>query len=355
VPVYLHRRNAVRSDLLVERRVTDYMCKRDLKYKSPRELALLIAKGCIERREGMPKRISITLLFIAAFVIGALFVATEVRAFSDFSGTPDVIATVEGWTVELVDKACKPILNTPGWFDCHYKIYSGDPASVKGLNFAALFVPDCERGPKIDFDFTSPPSTGWNDYFDPAVGEPTLKLGLGNAQVSILQGEPDKSSSFHAIANTDQLGSTTFAIKVKRLGLLVFPNMAGPACPILGFAPKNPPVTEFSLGDRKICFLNDSLGCSTLVYRCIGDPGEPSSGVPPCLAADTEGPAAGLGCAIPEVDVTLDAGGTNQNAFLECNTFDFNGLCPSVCGVQIGSPNCQFISIGGVPYGPICW
>ena len=60
------------------------------------------------------------------------------------------------------------------------------------------------------------------------------------------------------------------------------------------------------------------------------------------------------GCDLPLADVNLIAGvGGEETSFVDCNTLDFDGLCPGRCGIRIASGNCQIISIGGVAYGPI--
>jgi hypothetical protein len=265
---------------------------------------------------------------------------TEVRAFNDFAKAPPDTLTKDGWTVSLGE--IKDLGD--GKHAWPFTISQAGSNSASGLNSAAILIPDCNSpAPPINVFIGDAANRSWDDFFAVGQGDPQ-GFGESNQSARVVQGQSDNLTDWTLVADTNQRGTSTIKLRVKGKVAEVNFEMATPGCRLPNFVPTAAPVSTFKLGDRKICFDNDPLGCKTRVFLCPTDPD---------CAATNPGPE---GCNIPPVDVKFDPQtGDPLNAFVDCNTFDFDGLCPSVCGVQISSDNCQIISLGGVPYGPICF
>jgi hypothetical protein len=178
------------------------------------------------------------IFFTLVFAILALFAVSEVMAFCDYCDPP-LVGPIDnqGWFVELesivpCDGALPydPPCSGAGLFEWLYNVYKLDKnnePTASGLNFLAMLIPDCCVGPKITVDKSQ--STGFNDYFPVAEGEPTLCFGCYNEQTRVAEGTPDNSTQWRLIASTDQSTESTILLKARKVGVLTY-EMAVPGC-----------------------------------------------------------------------------------------------------------------------------
>jgi hypothetical protein len=103
---------------------------------------------------------------------------------------------------------------------------------------------------------------------------------------------------------------------------------------------------QVQFGERKICFQVDGDSCPTIPVFCADDP--------VCLAGSIPMSNDGTCPIDPVADLKVVVDGA-EHSFVDCNTFEQAGVCPNICGVAASGSTCQYISIGGAPYGPICF
>ena len=190
----------------------------------------------------MPKRISIVFLCTVMIAIFALFSTKEVRAFSDYCGPPEETLVNNGWQIKLVEVEPCTISSScdgDGLYDWYYEVKNISTGTSSGLNFLAMLIPDCCTDPEITVYIDQ--GTLFNDYFDVAEGEPTVRFGMYNEQARVAKGTADKQIDWHLITNTNVKTSSTILLSVKKLGALTF-EMAVPGCS--GFGEYTPTATE---------------------------------------------------------------------------------------------------------------
>lgn len=175
-----------------------------------------------------------TLLFSTVFiVIVALFGVTEVMAFSDYCSPnpPDLPITVNagGYTITLesiTEEASCTKYNPENYGDpyntlgtatpCYrwnYVVHDqNNPSSITGLNFIALFIPDCEcTDPYIYFDLAaSVPSNA--KIYPVGVGEPTVYLGRFNKSTYILKNTPSNDQLMSLVSTTNVVTTIPMAL-----------------------------------------------------------------------------------------------------------------------------------------------
>jgi len=164
-------------------------------------------------------------LFLAILlVVAAQYGARTAMAFCDNCEEPAMSGNQEGWTVTLAE----PVEESPGSWIWTYTIQN-DKGTTSGLNFAAMLNPDCCSAPKI----TVEPHSGFTEVFPVGEGEPTLNFGKYNKQAFVVKGTPVNSIEWSIKTNTNVKTSSTFLLKVKKIGVVTF-EMAVPGCNLTG-------------------------------------------------------------------------------------------------------------------------
>jgi hypothetical protein len=200
------------------------------------------------------------LFFTLAFAIVALFGVTEVMAFCDFCNPdpPDlpISVTAGGFTIELVSIAeeaggCTqydpdtslPIGPTAPCYRWNWNIYNeGSPGSLSGLNFLALFIPDCEcTDPYVYFDLGDGVGDPDNAKIYPVgAGEPTANLGRYNKSTYIFKLTPN-SYLMSFVTTTDVVTTIPMALATGRKNNMTSFEGPGPGCTHPEIPPCEPP------------------------------------------------------------------------------------------------------------------
>lgn len=173
------------------------------------------------------------IFFTLMFASVALFGVTEVMAFSDYCNPdpPDlpISVTAGGYTITLesiTEEASCTKYNPENYGDpfntlgtatpCYrwnYVVHDqNNPSSITGLNFIALFIPDCEcTDPYIYFDLAaSVPSNA--KIYPVGVGEPTVYLGRFNKSTYILKNTPSNDQLMSLVSTTNVVTTIPMAL-----------------------------------------------------------------------------------------------------------------------------------------------
>lgn len=218
------------------------------------------------------------IFFMLVFAIVALFAASEVMAFCDYCNPdpPDlpISVTAGGYTITLelieeVTAGCTPydpetsLPLPPTASPCHrwtYNVHNeGAPGTLNGLNFLALFIPDCKcTDPYVYFDL----STGVPDnakIYPVGVGEPTVNLGRFNQSTYIFKVTPN-SYLMSFVTTTNVVTTIPMALATGKKDDMTSFEGPGPGCT----HPEIPPCVP------------KNAGASTF-YECVNWYGDPSN------------------------------------------------------------------------------
>lgn len=187
-----------------------------------------------------------------AIAVISVFAAGDVLAFCD-NCEPNVelpLSVSAGpfnitlKSVEKYDSTCDP---DEGLFDaCFYKWNytimdtGSDPASLTGLNFLAMLIPDCCNNPKIDFDkVNSIPGNIFES--EVAEGEDTLYFGRYNQQAYVIKVTPNGETNWSLVMTSNTVTTTTALLKYGKKDTASY-EIPGPGCAKLPCEPVIPPV-----------------------------------------------------------------------------------------------------------------
>ena len=195
----------------------------------------------------MIKRKSL-LFFTLVIAIVALFGVTEVMAFCDYCNPdpPDlpISVTEGGYTITLtgITEEASCTKNDPATYGqtdlgtaipCYrwdFAVHNeGNPSALTGLNFLALFIPDCCTDPYIYFDLSA--GTPDNAKIYPvAAGEPTVKIGRFNESAYMFKTTPDTPTLWSIVTTTDVITSLPAVLATGRKDNATSFEMPGPGC-----------------------------------------------------------------------------------------------------------------------------
>jgi len=216
------------------------------------------------------------IFFTLVFAIAALFGVTEVMAFSDYCSPdpPDlpISVTEGGYTITLEsiteEASCTqydpgnsmPVGTVAPCYRWNWNVHNvGSPGALNGLNFLALFIPDCEcTVPYIYFDLGEGDPDNAKIY-PVGVGEPTVNLGRFNQSTYIFKVTPN-SYLMTFVTTTNVVTTIPMALATGKKNDMTSFEGPGPGCT----HPEIPPCVP------------ENAGASTF-YECVNWYGDPSN------------------------------------------------------------------------------